>query len=305
MALPNDCPLCGAGSDQIFVKTAHVYGDQLGKSAFFGCESCEVFFQFPGLTADQQNEFYANEFEDFMSSRAGSAGGWDSVELHQHANESTVKRRLKYLHKFITDKPLNILEIGCSSGFMLREFEALGHHCYGIEPSGLFCSALKQLGLRVSESLDDLLVEYSVPKFDLVVHFFVLEHIQDPKDFLESQLGLIHDDGMIIFEIPNSSDPLATVFDIPEFERFYWSVAHPWYFNERSCKFLLEQLPCNYEILLDQRYDLSNHFSWALDRRPGGSGRFSAKLGDDLDEMYRALLVKRGRCDTLVAIVTR
>jgi len=140
-------------------------------------------------------------------------------------------------------------------------------------------------------------------RFDIVMHFFVLEHIAQARAFLERQLTLLKPGGKIIFEIPNAADPLYSVYDVPAFERFYWSIAHPWYFSETSLRFLLDQVGRPYEIKRDQRYDLSNHMVWARDGRPGGMGRFTEILGRELEESYKQGLIRSGRCDTLVGII--
>ena len=142
-------------------------------------------------------------------------------------------------------------------------------------------------------------------RFDVILHFFVLEHIADPVAFLEAQLALLKPGGKIIFEIPNAADPLYSVYDIPAFERFYWSVAHPWYFSEPSLHYLLNQLGRPYEILRDQRYDLSNHMVWARDGRPGGMGRFTKALGEEFEESYKQALIRIGKCDTLVGVISK
>jgi hypothetical protein len=58
----------------------------------------------------------------------------------------------------------------------------------------------------------------------------------------------------------------------------------------------------DFEIRGDQRYDLSNHMVWARDGRPGGMGRFSGLLGQELEDSYRSALVRSGHCDTLICV---
>ena len=303
MALPDRCPLCGAGRDQQTVVTPHVYGSSVDRSAaFFHCGKCDVRYQYPGLTSEEETHFYAAEFEGFMSGRSGQKGGWLKAEQHIKANESTRLRRMKYLAPFL-DGPTHILEVGCSSGFMLYPLVASGHQCIGVEPSGVFSQFVAERGLRVFQSADELHSERPHAKFDLVMHFFVLEHISDPIPFLRNQLAMLKPGGTIVFEIPNAADPLYSVYDIPAFERFYWSVAHPWYLSEESLQFLLDQLDCPSQILRDQRYDLSNHMVWARDGRPGGMGRFTDKLGKEVEEAYKQALIECGKCDTLVGII--
>ena len=305
MAIPENCPLCKASAAKQAVVTSHVYGsDENFSRAFFHCKSCDVRYQFPRLTPEEEARFYAAEFESFMAGRAGNAGGWEKAEDHILANEPTRKRRMKYIVPQL-NSGASILEVGCSSGFMLQPLSNSEFKCTGVEPSGIFSDFVKSKGISVFDSLNDLKKSQPNELFDMILHFFVLEHITEPFEFLKMQLSLLKPGGKIIFEIPNASDPLYSVYDIPAFERFYWSIAHPWYFNENSIKYLLKQLGVTYKIVLEQRYDLSNHMVWARDGKPGGMGRFTQTLGEEFEESYKQALIKTGHCDTLVGIVTK
>lgn len=303
MALPKKCPLCNAKAANIDVVTPHVFGR--GKDsgyAFFHCNVCDIFFQFPFLSIHEENRFYAEEFENFMESRAGKTGGWKKVEEHIKVNEVTRQRRMKYLKPHL-EGINDVLEVGCSSGFMLYPLRDTGYKCVGIEPSGVFSDFVIKNNLPIYDSLESLIEKSPNLKFDMIIHFFVLEHIQDPLLFLKRQLELLKPNGKIIFEVPNVNDPLYTVYDIPEFERFYWSLAHPWYFSERALNYVLSKLNCQFEIILDQRYDLSNHMIWARDGLPGGMGKFTDILGFEIEKNYKDNLIRIGKCDTLIAVV--
>ena len=302
MSLPDTCPLCGAGRDKQKVVTPHVYGDKEHSKAFFQCLGCDVRYQYPTLTPEEEARFYSAEFEGFMAGRSGASGGWQEAEKHNLANEATRIRRMHYLKPLVT-KGASVLEIGCSSGFMLFPFAEAGHDCVGVEPSGVFGEYVRGRGLTVYDSLDQLQKATPKPQFDVILHFFVVEHIAELLEFFKVQLSLLKPGGKIIFEIPNAADPLYSVYDIPAFERFYWSVAHPWYFSEKSLHYLLNQLGRPYEIVRDQRYDLSNHMVWARDGRPGGMGRFTEALGSELEESYKQALIRSGKCDTLIGII--
>ena len=305
MSLPNKCPLCNAGNAKQFVVTPHVYGHEKDYGhAFYHCHSCDVRYQYPSLNPNQEAQFYADEFEKFMEKRAGKKGGWQKANEHINANEITRQRRMKYINPNLNEK-INILEIGCSSGFMLYPLHELGHSCVGVEPSGVFSDFVKENNLIVYNSVKDLINKAPELKFDIIMHFFVLEHISDPLTFFSEQLNLLKPNGKIIFEIPNVADPLYTIYDIPAFERFYWSLAHPWYFSQKSLEYLLNKLNCHFEIKLDQRYDLSNHMIWARDGRPGGMGELTSLLGNKLEQDYKKNLIKVGKCDTLIGIISK
>ncbi len=304
MAIPNFCPLCKSNSSNQSVVTKHVYGDLENKRAFYYCVECDIRYQFPALTAEEESKFYNAEFESFMSSRSGDSGGWTGTESHIMANQSTVNRRMKYLLPEIEDA-CDILEVGCSSGFMLYPLKESGHNCIGIEPSGFFSEYVKSREIPVYESIEDLQTASPDLKFDVIMHFFVLEHIAEPLDFLKRQIDLLKPGGKIIFEIPNAADVLYSVYDIQAFERFYWSIAHPWYFSEKSLKYLLNKLNVKYDILFDQRYDLSNHITWAKEGKPGGMGKYTHELGEEIENLYKKNLIKLGKCDTLIGILKK
>lgn len=304
MALPDKCPLCSASRELQSVVTPHVYGCGGGGRAFFHCNVCDVRYQYPGLTPEEEARFYATEFEKYMAGRTGNKGGWDKAEDHIRVNETNRLRRMKYLEPRL-GKGTTILEVGCSSGFMLFPLANIGYDCVGIEPSGVFGAYVKGHGLPVYKSLDQLQRQDPERRFDIIMHFFVLEHIAQPKEFLESQFALLRQGGQIIFEIPSADDPLYSVYDIPDFERFYWSIAHPWYFNQESLNYLLHRIGRPYEIIRDQRYDLSNHIVWARDGHPGGMGRFTEALGNDIEESYKQALIRVGKCDTLIGILRK
>lgn len=303
MSLPTRCPLCAAAGDRISVVTPHVYGDRGGR-AFFRCGACDAIFLHPGQSPEEEHRFYAAEFEGFMSGRSGDAGGWTQPERHIAANQATVARRLRYLNEVLPPRG-RVLEVGCSSGFMLYPLIETGYECVGIEPSGVFRDYLRARKIVCHDSLDALRASQPAGGFDAIMHFFVLEHVAEPEAFLRGQLDLLRPGGVLVCEVPNAADALVTVYDIPAFERFYWSVAHHWYFSEASLGHLLGRLGCAWEVRREQRYDLSNHMVWARDGKPGGMGRFTPQLGAEIEDAYRQALIRSGHCDTLVAVLKK
>jgi len=125
MPIPNYCPLCKSDSNKLSVVTKHVFGDTENKRAFYYCSECDIRYQYPLLSPYEEAKFYNAEFETFMSSRSGESGGWKDTESHIKANQSTVLRRMQYLLPELK-KGIDILEIGCSSGFMLYPLRELG-----------------------------------------------------------------------------------------------------------------------------------------------------------------------------------
>jgi SAM-dependent methyltransferase len=303
MKKPKKCTLCEKKLKNPLVVSNNIYGDKKKSKAFYHCTYCDVRFMYPRLTLFQEKYFYKKEFESFMNKRSGKLSGWLSAKKHVANNKETFQRRYKYLNKHIFKKNLSILEIGCSSGFMLYPLRKKGHHCTGVEPSGFFTNFLDKNKIVNFDSIEEL--NKKNLKFDLIIHFFVLEHITEPLIFLKKLLTLLKKNGKIIFEVPNVADPLHSIYRIKEFEKFYWSIAHPWYFSYQSLKFLLDKLNYKFEIKFDQRYDLSNHLNWLLEGKPGGMKKYSHLFGKNLEKKYKDKMLKTKRCDTLIGIIKK
>ena len=298
-----ECRSCGADHSHQVIRAKYVYGSKR-EHKFWHCSICDLVYLWPVPSIEDEKKFYASEFEEFMEKRSGRERDWSGPELHIKTNQDQVQRRLGLMESII--KPgLDVLEIGCSSGFMLDAFKAAGMHTTGIEPSGGFAGFLKERGHVVYKSIESLRLGEPERKFDIIAHFFVLEHIRDTKKFLNSQLELLSSGGLIIAEVPCVNDPLTSLYDIPAFEKFYWSIAHHYYFSPKSIAFILEQLDCRYKIIPEQRYDLSNHLVWMQEGKPGGQGRYSNIISAKTIDSYKRDLIDNWSCDTFFLYLSR
>jgi len=289
------CRLCSSKKGQI-LRANTVFGGK-EEHNFWECSHCKVIYLYPHLSEQEEKHFYKKEFEKFMSSRVGDHRDWSNAKKHIDSNQDQVKRRWKFLEQYI-QKEKELLEIGCSSGFMLDAFRDSGMKCTGVEPSGEFLEFLNINGYEAYESLEDLEIK-SNKRFDIITHFFVFEHIANPFDFLEKTYALLNDGGVIIAEIPSSTDVLTSIYSIPAFENFYWSIAHHYYYNPKSIEYIMNKLGYRYEILPEQRYDLSNHITWMMDGKPGGQNKFDIFSKETL-ESYQNDLKNNWKCDTLI-----
>ena len=296
------CRLCGADASRQSVRAPHVFGGS-ETHKFWECAACGGIYLFPFLTQEEEQRFYAKEFEKFMATRSGAERDWSDAERHIATNQDQLKRRWRFLAPhFAAGK--SVLEIGCSSGFMLDAFRAAGMTCVGVEPSNVFIDYLRNKDVAVFTSLDEL--EAGAPRqFDLITHFFVLEHIADPYAFFRRQMALLKPGGVIVAEVPSATDPLTSLYSIPAFERFYWSIAHHYYYTPRSLSAVLDKLGLRYRLLPEQRYDLSNHIVWMTEGKPGGQNRFKEVFTPALVDKYREDLKTAWQCDTIILEVFR
>ncbi|MBP7055369.1 MAG: class I SAM-dependent methyltransferase [Candidatus Omnitrophica bacterium] len=302
--VPAKCELCDASIRKPSIIGNDVYGGSADQK-FYRCPHCDVAFLYPRMSEKDEKRFYAQEFERFMEKRAGKDFDWRGPEAHIQSNQKQYARRLPFFEELLSPS-LSVLEVGCSSGFMLLPLKERGLDVVGIEPSGGFSGFLKQKGIDVYSSMQDLKDSaVDVKEFDLVMHFFVLEHMRDPVKFMRDTLGFLKPGGVMICEVPSRSDPLLTIYNIPAFHKFYWSVAHNYYFNRPSLEYVLYQVCDDFEILPEQRYDISNHMTWALEGKPGGQGKYTSFFTPELESSYLESMKRTGHCDTMVVRICK
>ena len=114
--VPNECRNCKAEKGKQIIRAEFVFGGRENHN-FWECNECGLVYLYP-IPTEEEQIFYAKEFEKFMEKRSGSDRDWSGPEAHVKTNQDNVKRRMKFLDDHIQHGN-NILEIGCSSGFML------------------------------------------------------------------------------------------------------------------------------------------------------------------------------------------
>jgi SAM-dependent methyltransferase len=296
------CRSCNAPSSQQMVKGKNVFGSHANQH-FWLCNVCGMIYLDPPLSEQEEALFYKKEFEKFMANRAGNDVDWSGPDQHVRTNQREVERRIPFLLKYL--KPgWRVLELGCSSGFMLNALKNKGMKVAGIEPSGNFIDYVRGKGISVFESSQELKKE-GFTIFDAIIHYYVLEHIRYPVDFINEYMTFLSRGGVMIFEVPCATDPLIELYKVAAFDNFYWSAAHHWYFTHQSLTNLLRRTKFTFELYPEQRYDLSNHMTWMLDGKPGGFGRWSDIFGEVMDSQYKECFKKNWLCDTLVAVVKK
>jgi len=295
------CRSCKSKKNQI-IFGKNVYGGNK-KQHFYKCGICQIVYLYPIKSKKNENKFYKDGFESFMNERSKNEIKWDDPHNHSLSNKKEFLRRKKFLN-FNTLKNKKILEIGSSSGFMLTPLKKNNNDLYGIEPSFEFRKYTNKKGIKTFQNINDLLKMHK-NSFDLIIHYYVLEHIDDPIKFLKNSMKLLKKNGKIIFEVPNVNDPLITFLKTKEFDNFYWSVVHHWYFSPFTLGNLLKKNKFNFNFYYDQRYDISNHLTWLKDGLPGGTNRFKDVFTKELNNLYKKNLISSSFCDTLGVIIIK
>ncbi len=104
-------------------------------------------------------------------------------------------------------QPQQVLEIGCGGCVLLERLKEKGCHVRGIDPSPIAVSAGQRKDIEIIQAFFPSEGLNVTP--DLIYQVDVLEHVDDPVDFLKHQAALIADDGLIVVNVPNCSQSIA------------------------------------------------------------------------------------------------
>lgn len=123
-------------------------------------------------------------------------------------------------------KEKSLLEIGCAYGHTLTEAESAGIGTTGIEYSHEAVRICKSKGLDVVMASVNNSFENVLPQkqFDIIVTYSILEHVNNPVEFLERIIPLLSPSGIFIARVPEMSaaGPWLSLLD------------HYWHFTRKS-----------------------------------------------------------------------
>jgi len=286
------CPLCDSGKRRLVVDT--VWGAP--SSAVYRCTGCGLVFLYPIMTRRQEKSFYEAEFSRYMKNRG--APGETAPNEHFQKNQAEAARRLVNLKPLLAPH-MRVLEIGSSTGFLLHILRPHVSSVTGIEPNRLYAAYARSRGLETHPELS----EVNGLKYDLILAYYVLEHLRNPVGYLERLRSSLNAGGVLALEVPNVDDALVSLYQLESFDRFYWQKAHYFYYSQRTLLTVMERAGFGaIEMIPEHRYDFSNHIHWLMKSEPGGMGKYSHIFDPDFDRSYADRLKKHWVCDTVFAV---
>lgn len=129
--------------------------------------------------------------------------------------------------------PNNALEIACNSGLLLEMFQNKGIKCVGVDPAKNIRELSRNRNLEVyvdywDENFSKKLVQ-ETGKFDLILAFHVLPHVQDPNNFIRSCLNVLSESGSVFIQTSQCDMFINNEFDVIYHE-------HSSYFTGKSIR---------------------------------------------------------------------
>lgn len=173
------------------------------------CSDCGNIFNSSG-SRNNIMDFYQNSYD------LNGSSFLVETQIYEKNNSSSISDW--HLKQLISSSKLSnigkILDIGCGKGNFLKEFKIFFDkwELFGIESSKNSFKIAKQ-NLKNSKFFQGFYVQNIFQtKFDLVVAFNVLEHIENPKQFLDDIYSDLNDEAIVCFDVPNFKINPADLF---------------------------------------------------------------------------------------------
>jgi SAM-dependent methyltransferase len=267
-------------------------------AAEYQCSECEIVFLHPIMTVEEEREFYLRGFAEYMAARGQPGGASPASSFEKWKPEG--ERRRKLLEPWL-EPGMRALEFGSATGFLLDAIRPhVGESLTGVEPGEDFREfSRSEVGIDAYPDTEPI----EGRQFDLILSYYVVEHMRDPVGELRGYLGRLAPGGICVIEVPNVDDALVKYWQVPEFDRFYWQRAHYFNYSHRTLDMVMQMAGFDeVQTVPVQRYDISNHVHWLSQGKPGGAGAYNDLLDDGVNAQYARALRERWLCDTVLAV---
>lgn len=139
-----------------------------------------------------------------------------------------------------------VLEVGSGDGAQLAQFQALGAHVLGFEPSADLCATSRSRGVPVRECLFDARTAAEIPAdmrpADVILLTYTFDHLPEPLPFLQAVRSVLNPDrGVLVIEVHDLEQIMLRR------ETCLFEHEHSIYLTRRSFRRLLER--AGFELL--------------------------------------------------------
>jgi 2-polyprenyl-3-methyl-5-hydroxy-6-metoxy-1,4-benzoquinol methylase len=190
------CPLCL--SDSKFYFDAKDENRKIDSKSFEyrKCNYCETIFL--SDIPEDLGRYYSDEYYEIPSRK----------KLEILAKKNLGKLRITKKYK----KSGDLLEIGSAFGIFALQAKRSGFRVKSIEMNQKCCNFLREIiGVDVVHSSEPIETIKSLDGSDVIVAWHVLEHLDDPRDFIKTAAANLKNDGILILATPN---PKAFQFEL-------------------------------------------------------------------------------------------
>lgn len=238
-----ECKICGSKNYSLLLENvSKVVMKSDEDYSILNCMDCSHYFTSPIPTDEQLKKAYKNfgphkiRPSNKRSSRLQFIKNHKLLGFFYIITYKILGARFSYFFK-----PNNryLLDVGCGSGQFLIDMQELGWKVSGqdlYEGAGIFAKD-KKINVDICDIKTLSEKSSHCASFDIITGWHVLEHTNDPKDFIKSIKNMLKPGGTIIIEVPN-----ANALERYMFGGKWWcwmTPVHLQHFNKKSIRKLI------------------------------------------------------------------
>tara|TARA_A100001015_G_scaffold266455_1_gene315696 strand:+ start:1613 stop:2515 length:903 start_codon:yes stop_codon:yes gene_type:complete len=249
------------------------------------CKSCKLVRLSENPNNDdfyKTNEYRENYNETFLAD--------DYLKMHDKEQSPKLE---KIGIDYFRDKI--VLDYGCGGGSFLDLIQGVSKETVGIEPFIGYHDHLASNNHKIFSSVNEAIKEYK-GKIDTIISTGVIEHVDNPYDYLSTAYDLLKKKGRMYLETDNVNDILFRL-NTPYLNKFFYRTVHLWYFEASTIKKMSEKAGfSDIEISHRHNFDLSNLIVWLKEQIPSGVGKLDF-FDDRINIAWRSFLEETGSSD--------
>ncbi len=200
-----ECPICTSeDTSPISTYTADNF-------SFHSCGKCTGIFADPMKSAEK--EWYErSEWYAFPTEASEDLSWYEKI----------------FLEDYSLYKGKKILNIGCGRNDFLKRLKESGCNVTALDINESIIEFTKKV-LEIEDvhscEVLDFIRDYKGDKFDIIIFFEVLEHLESPGEFIDGIKSILNEDGNIVFSVPNRERlrPSDVPWDYPPHHLTRWN----------------------------------------------------------------------------------
>lgn len=208
------CPICDNSNNKL-IKHSFL-------RHFYYCQACSGHFLKEKFSPDYSEKYFQEKSNPSVISR-----------LFKPILDFLCYLRVSKIRKLMSDTPRpNILDYGAGSGRLVAALRTINIGAVGFELSHSALELARAKNIPIYDEIDP-------KKYDLIMFWHSLEHINNPLETIRKIKNYLQPDGKILIAVPNAASFEARIFKTKWFHYTY--PLHRIHFTPQSIKIMLEK----------------------------------------------------------------
>lgn len=243
------CCICNCTSLN-FEQNIYDFDSNLGYFKLLKCPRCGMYYTSPYPTESTLSNLYNQRDTKNFDSKNSS--------FFEFLKNILAKIQISGFSEFVPNTKLKILDFGCGNARWALAFQQVF-----TEAEVYACDFMPEAPESLKGKKRKAPIYFSTnefynngEKYDIIFLRHVVEHVENPKLFIQNMLERLTNTGFIYIEVPNIKNGLRPLFNrwLPS----YYPPYHLVHFTDKNIAALLEELDIEYEIFHTEMPIMSN-----------------------------------------------